>query len=178
MKTLLSALILFALPNATRAEEQPWSESVNGLRARLSLERQKDSPFLKVFLELQNTSDVAGIKSVRFTPSAITPVVTNKSGDELSRAGGSYDGMSPIWTPLTVPFEGALRFRMSFPGLGYNPSKDTTIIDLGSQQSWSIPEEGVWFLAATLKIEKQDGDHPSLNWSGTVTLPKIAIPPK
>jgi hypothetical protein len=176
MKPLLGALILWALQGAGLATEQEWSEPVNGLRARLSLERQKDSPFLKVFLELQNTSDVAGIKSVRFTPSALVPVVTSKTGDELARAAGSYDGASPIWTPLTVPFEGTLRFRISFPGLGYRAGKDTTILDLGSPDSWSIPKDGEWFLAGSLRIDRQPGDHASKDWSGTLSLPQVRIP--
>ena len=176
MKLLLASLILCTLSGAGHAEEQAWSEPVNGLRARLSLERQKDTPFLKIFLELQNTSDVAGIKTVRFTPSAIAPIVTNNTGQELPRANGAYDGMSPMWTPLTVPFEGTLRFRISFPGLGYKPSRDTTIIDLGSQDSWSIPKDGEWFLSASVKIDRQSADHASKDWSGTLSLPKIRIP--
>jgi hypothetical protein len=41
-----------------------WSERVNGLRGRLSLERDQKSPFVKVFIELQNTSDVAGSRKI------------------------------------------------------------------------------------------------------------------
>jgi len=176
MKPLLAAIILCTLPWAGRATEETWSEPVDGLRARLSLSRQKDSPFLKVFLEFQNTSDVAGIKTGRFTPAAITSVVTSKAGVELPRADGPYDGISPAWTPLTVPFEGVLRFRISFPGLGYMPGRDTTIVDLGSQSSWSIPKEGEWFLSGSLKIDKQPDDHASMDWSGTLLLPKVRIP--
>ena len=60
MKTLLTTLVLLVFSNSARAEQQPWSEEVNGLRARFSIEREKDSPFLKIFIEIQNTSDVAG----------------------------------------------------------------------------------------------------------------------
>jgi hypothetical protein len=75
-----------------------------------------------------------------------------------------------------VPFEGTLRFRISFPGLGYKPGRDTTIIDLGSQYSWSIPKDGEWFLSGTVKIDRQPGDHASMDWSGTLLLPKVRIP--
>ena len=176
MKPFLTSLFLLALLISARAEDQPWSEIVSGLRARLSMEREKDSPFLKVFLEIQNTSDVAGIKTIRFTPDSIAPVVTNKAGEELQRTGGVYDGISPNWTPLKLPFEGTMRFRISFPGLGYNPKRDKTIVDLGPLHSWSLPEEGAWFLSATLKIDGKDGDHPSMDWSGTLFLPKVSIP--
>ncbi|HEY8960773.1 MAG TPA: hypothetical protein VIM57_01120 [Luteolibacter sp.] len=84
--------------------------------------------------------------------------------------------MSPDWTPLKLPFEGTMRFRINFPGLGYDPKRDKTIIDMGPQHSWRIPEKGEWFLSGSLKIEKQQGDQPYMDWSGTLSLPKIRIP--
>lgn len=178
MKAFLVAVLVIAFSAQIRASEalDSWSETVNGLRARLSVERDKDSPFVKVFLELQNTSDVAGIKTIRFTRKSITPTVTNKAGEELQRALGMYSSLSPDWTPLKLPFDGTMRFRISFPGLGFNQEKDKTIVDLGSQHSWIIPQEGEWFLSGSLKIDKQEGDHSSMDWSGTLSLPKIRIP--
>lgn len=176
MKTLLTTIVLLVLSNYARADQNPWSEAVNGLRARLSIEREKDSPFLKIFLEIQNTSDVAGIKTIRFTPDSITPTVTNKTDKELQRAIGPYSALSPTWTPLKLPCEGTMRFRINFPGLGYDLKKDKAIIDMGPQQSWSIPESGEWYLSGSLKIDKQEGDHPYMDWSGTLSLPKVRIP--
>ncbi len=176
MKPFFASFILLALVISGRAEDQPWSESVNGLRARLSIERAEDSPFLKVFLEIQNTSDVAGLKTIRFTPDSITPTVTNTADRELHRANGPYDGMSPDWTPLKLPFEGTMRFRINFPGLGYDPERDKIIVDLGSLHTWSIPEEGRWFLSASLNIAARQGDHPSMDWSGVILLPKVPLP--
>lgn len=71
MKTLFAVILFVSLVTALSAAEPDWSEPVHGIRARLSLERQKDSPFLKVFIEFQNTSDTAGIKKLRFTPDTI-----------------------------------------------------------------------------------------------------------
>lgn len=110
--------------NFARADQNPWSEAVNGLRARLSIEREKDSPFLKIFLEIQNTSDVSGNMAIRFTPDSITPTVTNKIDKELQRATGPYSALIPTWTPLMLPCEGTMRFRINYPGLGYDPKKD------------------------------------------------------
>lgn len=157
-------------------KSQPWSEAVNGLRARLSIEREKDSPFLKIFLEIQNTSDVSGNKALRFTPDSITPTVTNKIDKELQRATGPYSALIPTWTPLMLPCEGTMRFRINYPGLGYDPKKDKAIIDMGPLQTWRIPENGEWYLSGSLKIEKQEGDHPYMDWSGTLSLPKVRIP--
>jgi hypothetical protein len=178
MKPFFVLLFSVTLLFSAIAEEQQWSETGNGLRARLSVERQKDSPFLRIFLEIQNTSEVAGIKTIRFTSESLTPIVIDKDGKELPRAGGPYDGVSPNWTPLKLPFEGTMRFRINFPGLGYNPERDKTILDLGPQYSWSIPENGAWFLSAKLKIDKKDGDHPYMDWSGTLSLPMVPIPQK
>lgn len=175
MKRFLTTLLFMALLTPLQAKEQEWSEAVNGLRARLSLERQEDSPFLKVFVEFQNTSDVAGIRTIRFTPETITPEVIAESGTPLKSATGAYDGMSPTWTHLKLPFEGTLRFRISFPGLGYRPKRDKTIIDLGPLRSWIIPDDNSYYLSGSLTIPKRDGDHSHSDWSGTLTLPRIAI---
>jgi hypothetical protein len=154
-----------------------WSETVNGLRARLSLERDQKSPFLKVFIAFQNTSDVAAMRKIRFDPQTLVLRVTDAAKTPLAKPSyGDYDGMSPLWEPLLLPLEGTIRFRISFPGLGYHPGKDRTIIDLGPTMSWVIPGDKEYFVSGTLTIPKKDGDHPYLDWSGTLTLPTIKIP--
>ncbi len=158
--------------------EPDWSEPVNGVRARLSLERQKDSPFLKVFIEFQNTSDTAGIKKIRFIPKTIQAQVMDENGTLLKPPVGSYDGISPTWDTMALPLEATLRFRISFPGLGYRPDRDRTIVDFGPDACWVIPSEKSYFLSGTLSIPKQEGDHPHSDWNGTLTLPKIPIPTK
>lgn len=165
-----------ALLTSLFAAEPEWSDSVNGIRARHSLERQKDSPFLKVFIEFQNTSDTAGIKKVRFSPNTILAQVVDESGKLLKTPVGSYDGISPTWDPLGLPPEGTIRFRISFPGMGYSPDRDRTIIDFGPDACWVIPADKRYFLTGTLSIPKQEGDHPHSDWNGSLTLPKIAIP--
>jgi hypothetical protein len=153
-----------------------WSEKVNGLRSRMSLEREVNSPFLKVFIELQNTADVAGSRKIRFTPKILDFRVTDAAKNPLAKAIGPYDGISPFWEPLLLPMEGTLRFRISFPGLGYRPETDHTILDLGPMMSWVIPEDKDYFLSGTFTIPKMEGDHPYMDWSGTLTLPSIRIP--
>jgi hypothetical protein len=178
MKTLLAMLLVVVFSAQTRASESAdgWSETVNGLKAQLSLERDQKSPFLKVFIELQNTFDVAGIRKIRFDPKAIDLRVTDAANTPLAKANGSYDGTSPTWEPLLLPFEGNLRFRISFPGLGYRPGTDRTILDLGPAMSWVIPGDKEYFVSGTLTIAKKEGDHPYSDWSGTLTLPAIKIP--
>jgi hypothetical protein len=178
MKPLLVVVTFLALLTPLWAAEPDWSEPVNGVRARLSLERQKDSPFLKVFIEFQNTSDTAGIKKLRFTPNAIHAQVVDDTGKPLKTPIGSYDGITPTWAPLGLPFEGTLRFRISFPGMGYRPDQDHTIIDFGPEACWVVPADTSYFLSGTLTIPKEEGDHPHSDWNGTLTFPKIPIPTK
>ena len=177
---MFSALLLVAADITPTPLPAPvsdgWSETVNGLRARLSLERDQKSPFLKVFIEFQNTSDVAGIRKIRFDPKTIEVRVADAAKTPLAKANGEYDGTSPTWEPLLLPFEGTIRFRISFLGLGYRPETDRTIIDLGPSMSWVIPDDKDYFISATLTIPKRAGDHPHSDWSGTLTLPTIKIP--
>lgn len=178
MKSFYASLLLLSLLLPVTAEEQPWSEAVNGLRARFSVTRMNDSPFVKVFLEIQNTSDVMGIRTIRFTGDSITPMVTTAAGKSLLKANGDHSGFLPVWTPLKLPLDSTLRFRISFPSMAFNPNKEKTIVDLGSQYSWIIPDGDACFLSAKLKIEKEDGDKDHVDWSGTLSLPLVSIPQK
>ena len=50
-------------------------------------------------------------------------------------------------------------------------------MDVGPSSVWSIPQDGsAYYLSGTLSIKKETGDHPYMDWSGTLTLPSVAIP--
>jgi hypothetical protein len=102
--------------------------------------------------------------------------VTDSANAPLAKANGEYDGMSPLWQPLLLPFEGTLRFRISFPALGYRPKTDHTILDFGPSMSWVIPDDKEYFASGTLTIPKMKGDHPFSDWAGRLTLLPIKIP--
>ncbi|OJV19081.1 MAG: hypothetical protein BGO12_07690 [Verrucomicrobia bacterium 61-8] len=178
MKHLIIAAALLISLIPLRAAEQPWSEPENGMRARLSLESQKDSPFLKVYIEFQNTSGVAGMRKIRFNPQTIHAKVVNKNGDPLHTPIGAYDGTAPLWEPLLLPYEGTIKFNISFPGMGYRQDQNVILIDLGPEACWAVPNDQDYFLSAVLTIPKQEGDHPHFDWSGTLDLPKVRIPTK
>lgn len=161
------------------SEDAPWSKPVNGLRARLLVlpSEKPESPFCRVYIELQNVSDVAGQKRLRFNPDKLTLIVADKSGKELAVANHPYDGRFPLWEPMLLPYDGTLKFRISFPGLGYRPGSDKVIVDVGPSKAWVIPQNGsTYYLSGTLSIKKEAGDHPHSDWSGTLTLPKVEIP--
>ncbi|HEY3857861.1 MAG TPA: hypothetical protein VGO67_26040 [Verrucomicrobiae bacterium] len=179
MKHTLILMLLVTATVLASGDGADWSKPVKGLRARLLvLPSQKgDSPFCRVFLEFENVDDVMGQKKIRFAPDKLTLRVSDKEGKELSLANGEYDGFSPNWETIALPYAGSLKFQISFPGLGYNPKSDKVIIDIGPRKVWVIPQDGsTYYLSGSLSIEREKSDHPYMDWSGTLELPKVAIP--
>lgn len=176
-KTLIQTIITAVASVSLAADE--WSRPVNGLAARLQVlpAEKPDSPFCRVFIEMQNVGDVAGQKRIRFDPDRLQLRVVDNDGNELPKANGSYDGISPLWEPTLLPYFGTIRFQISFPGLGYRPDRDKVIIDVGSTNAWVIPQDGkTYWLSGRLQIDPQKGDHPHMDWNGTLELPKVKIP--
>ncbi len=178
MKLPLLLLLLTASPLFAVGEDDTWSKPDHGLRARLLVlpSEKPDSPFCRVFIELQNTEDVAGQRSIRFSPGQVKFVVVDRDGKALPTANEPYDGMSPIWKPTLLPYVGTIKFLISFPGLGYRPGADKVIVDLGGDAAWKIPQTGAYYLSGTFTVARESGDHPIMDWSGTLALPKVEIP--
>ena len=178
MRYLLGFLLLAVSSAFASDNEAPWSPPVNGLRARLLILPAEipNSPFCRVLIEMQNVDDVAGQKKIRFSPDRIDLHVVDKSGRELPVANEPYDGMSPLWEPTLLPYAGTISFQISFPGLGYRPG-DNVIVDVGPSKAWVIPQDGsTYTLSGRFSVQEQQGDHPRIDWSGTLELPKIEIP--
>jgi hypothetical protein len=178
-KAVLLFFALLILAASATAQDSSWSKSINGLRARL-LVLQPDKtyfPFCQVFIELQNVSNIGGQMRIRFTPDAMTFKVTDKSGRQLLKpSSGVWDGMVPKWETTQLPWKGTMKFQISFAGAGYRPT-DKVIIDMGPGRTWPIPQDGVEYeLSGKLIIERKIGDHPYLDWSGTLELPPVNIP--
>lgn len=159
-------------------DDAGWSKVEHGLRGRLIVLAPKgpESPFCEIFLELQEVQDLMGQVNIRFAPQKLYLQITDKDGKGLARAGGSYDGFSPDWKPILLPGSGTIRFKISFPGLGYRPNIDKVIVDLGPDKAWIVPQTDDFFLSGTFSVAKEPGDHPVLDWSGTITFPKVKIP--
>jgi hypothetical protein len=161
-------------------DDAGWSKPVKGLRGRLLVlpPQKADSPFCRVFIEFENVDDVMGQKKIRFNPDKLSLRVSEKEGKELAHpADVSYDGESPLWETIALPYAGSMRFQISFPGLGYHPGADKVIVDVGPDKAWVIPQGGpAYSLSGSLTIEGQQSDHPYMDWSGTLYLPKVEIP--
>jgi hypothetical protein len=174
-------LALLAIAPAMGSDEGPrWSPPVNGLRARLLVLPPRGSsatPFDRVFVEFENVGDVAGQKRVRFIPERIRFRVVDQGGKELPTASGPYDGIAPLWDPLLIPYAGSMKFQISFPGFGYRPNRDRVIVDMGPSMVWVVPQDGSKYcLSGSLSIPPVKGDHPIIDWSGTLDLPAVEIP--
>jgi hypothetical protein len=176
MKHTLILMLLMAATALAAGDDTSWSKPLKGLRARLLVLQQTNSPFCRVFLEFENVDDVAGQKKIRFAPGKLALRVRDKDGKELALANGPYSGMAPLWEPIALPHAGSMTFQISFPGLGYS-AKDKVIVDVGSQKAWVIPQDGsTYWLSGSLTIEKEKSDHPYMDWSGTLELPRVEIP--
>jgi hypothetical protein len=154
---------LVASTGMASGEDTAWSKPVKGLRARLLVlpSQKAESPFCRVFIEFENVDDVMGQKKIRFNPDKLSLRVSDKEGKELAHANDPYDGMSPLWETIALPYAGSMRFQISFPGLGYRPGADKVIVDVGPDKAWVIPQDGpAWFLSGSLTIEGQKSDHP------------------
>lgn len=144
-----------------------WSESVNGLSARLlvTLTKSGNSPALfatPVILEVRNTDG----SPLAFTdqPSFTGQVVRDAQGNALpeSVAAGNHLRGVPQWAAI--------------PGNAY----------LGLRVDTSVPTDvGLWYgliapeaqsLTATLVAQRREG--PANQWIGEIPLPPVSLMPK
>lgn len=178
-KSATILILLFSITNvfADKAKEDySWSKPVSGVKGRLSLEKNKTLPFLNAFIEFQNVSGVANAIKIPFSPDKLTLSVSDLQGNDIPvQKEMEYDGMQPTWESVLLPYKGTLRFQFSFPGLGYNPEKDKTIIDIGPDNCWIIPAKGTFILSGKLTIKRKFGN-PDQGWYGELIFPPIVIP--
>ena len=133
-------------------------------------------PFCRVFIEFENVDDVAGQRGFGFSPDKLSLQVADADGKELPLGNGPYDGKSPLWEMIALPYAGSVKFQISFPGLGYRPATDKVIVDVGASRAWIIPQSGPkYFLSGTLSVKREESDQ-GMDRSGTLRLPNVAIP--
>jgi len=157
-----------------------WSASVGGLRGRLLI--GEDAPcngtrMAKVYLELQNVSDVANQMEIYFDTihSPLKYDVLDPGGKVFPQAPTPCDIMTPNPYWIRLPFDAVLRFRVSLNGYGIPRNGGWAIgLDGGF---WIIPPtaSGDYFLTGSFSvIPLKDGtSHP---WQGVLELPKARIP--
>lgn len=159
----------------------PWSEPVNGLRARMTMKRSEvfnGTPMIATYLELQNVSDVGNPMNVAWRRERMDFRVVDADGRELPKAMGPYSGGGFHVHDLVLPYDSRLSFNISCRGLGV-PADKAALIDLGPPNCWIIERDGKdYYLEASFEIpqSKRDREDPTRPWHGRIELPRVQIP--
>jgi hypothetical protein len=129
-----------------------------------------------VYLELENTSDVADPIEFYFDPMrSVTSTVTDGRGRPLAEPPNGADIVSPPPYWIALPSDGFIRFKVSVSGYGVYENSGTQVqMPTGD---WIIKprDKGKYYLAATLNSKPPSGDKRRA-WSGSLVLPKVLIP--
>jgi|GEM_PF-3146282 len=152
-----------------------WSNVDDGLKARFFLETQTNRPHLKVSVEFENVSKVAGMMRIPFEPANLQLQVVDEDGALLKPlVAPDYSALTPVWEPLLLPFDGTIKFNISFPGLAFKPGVHKTILDLGPSSSWYIPDHPRYYLQAAIKFPNQPSK--PMPKGKTLKIPQVLIP--
>jgi hypothetical protein len=158
-----------------------WSETVNGMCARIFLKRSHVSngtPILATYLVLRNVSDVANPMKLPWSDARLMFQVVDGAATEVPNWNGPYDGSVTIPVDLVLPYGSELSFDISHHGMGI-PGDKGALIDLGSSDNWIIESDrGEFYLKARIEIDKpkQDRDGSMRVWHGRLELPPAVIP--
>ncbi|GAA5496377.1 hypothetical protein Rhal01_02560 [Rubritalea halochordaticola] len=174
--TLFFLLLSITAHAAQPSGEAPWSETSNGLQARISMERSHVSngtAIIATYLELKNVRNLISPMLVSLDDKSLSFKVSNEQGEFVARQVGPFSGMVVQNPALVLPHEGTLRFRIGSQGHGV-PADHAALLDLGSSHGWALPKDGrTYHLHAELEIKPTDEKG---HWHGKVTLPKVLIP--
>ncbi len=168
--------------SGNKAEGTTWSQTVNGLQARITLKRSAVSngtPIISTYLELRNVSNLAAPMRLAWASEKMKFRVIDANGRELPAAMGKGNWRSLGKQNLVIPNRGTLSFDISSRGLGI-PGDQAGLIDLGSTYNWVFKhKEKDYYLRAVLKIpeDKHDRDRRSW-WHGQIEMPPVRVPLK
>ena len=166
---------------AVTPEVGAWSETVNGVKGRLTI--SEDQPFngtkiVAVYLELRNVSNIADAIEIYFDPSHTFQCQLLDANDKPVATAGSPASIMvprPFW--LILPYDSSLRFRISVNGYGV-PQNERALIPLECGD-WIIKSgnNGEYRLNVTFTVNPPKMDIDRRVWKGTLKLPKVKIPP-
>jgi len=173
-------LLVFSILGIVHAQDADtlWSNVDNGLRGRLTvaLPAKGNSPFFRVYIELQNVGNVLGQKTINFSPEKMIFKITSKDGGLLPPDQGLYDGIMPGWEPISLPLEGTIKFPIVCQGLAVRPGTKA-VIDLDTPRTWIIPQDGrTYYLSGSLTIPRDLSGPSQMVWYGTLHFPPAKIP--
>ncbi len=154
-----------------------WSETVNGIKGRLITGYDSDfngTKMLAVYLELRNVSNRSWEIYFDLDKSIESNVVdgVNKPVAEHPAPASIMAG-TPPW--LVLPFDSALRFRVSVSGYGVPKNGGTNVQMMSGNWVIKPSEEKRYSIEATFRSAPRKMDI-GRSWQGEIELPKVLIP--
>jgi len=162
-------------------DDVPWSETSNGLRARLFTRLSHISNGTGIVvtqLELGNVRALKNPALVTVHLKDITYRVTDADGRDVPTSGLPFS--SPVLDPieLVLPHDSSIRFRVGPLGFGI-PADQAALVDLGPNFGRVLPRDGkAYYLSAVLdipEVREVRGDRGNL-WHGRLDIPRVRIP--
>ncbi len=184
MRRLLAyavAVLLAIASTVVANDDATWSETSNGLRARLftRLDHFSNGTGIVVTqLELGNVRALKNPLLVTMHLKDITYRVTDADGHDVPVP--PLPGNSPIIDPLelVLPHDSSIRFRVGPLGSGV-PGDQAALVDMGPYFARVLPRDGkAYYLSAVLdipEVREVRGDRGKL-WHGRLDIPRVRIP--
>ncbi len=176
---MIRAIGLAAPPSAA---EPRWSQTINGLQARIALRRTEacnGTPIISTYLVLRNVSRLDGPMRLIWDSEKIRDSVADADGRPLRRpASIVYSGLAFRKTGLEVPSHESRSFDISFHGMGV-PGDKVGLIDLGPSHCWEFDKDDtVYFLHVALEFPepKHAENGVGWDWYGKIDIPSVPIP--
>ncbi len=177
---LLAACRLFAgeviLVTSPEISYGPWSETVNGLQARLSLVEKQPKHgvrWLVPYLELRNVRDLMNAMEVNCSREHFTVELVDKDGVVL-RSGWALprSGPAPELPTVILPFDSFMRISLECTNWGIGRTAAMVQTENGA---WNISHEenGKVFLRTTLTAD--EGKPSWKTWHGELNTPLIPV---
>lgn len=187
MKATLQALLIVAVVFSSRAADSPatdgWSETVNGLRARIVFGKghvSNGTRVPEVYLELYNATDVGNPMEFDFDlRKSLHFDLRTAEGKPAPLPLLGADGFIFGTFHITLPRDGTLKFPVTWYGHLIPRDGGTAFGFEGA--FWVIPASDAndYFLSVTLDISEasRDSEKPYC-WHGTIKIPSVKAPTK
>lgn len=163
---LLSALAFASLAQAL--DDEGWSETVNGLQARLVVVKKENfngTRWFVPYLEMRNVSDRAAPLEIRCDPAHLKIELLNGKGEPVSIGISTHmSGPALPLGTLILPIDSSIRVSLESRNFGV-PKNAAAMVSTGG---WVLEEaqNGGVFLRAILTGE--EAKHPYTTWSGRI----------
>jgi len=182
----LAVLLAIALPAGCAStpvpnDDAPWSETSNGLRARLFTRLSHISNGTGIVVTQLELGNVRALKNPTLVTMHLKDIayrVTDADGRDVPKTGLPFS--SPVVDPieLVMPHDSSIRFRVGPLGFGIPPDQ-AALVDLGPNFGAVLPRDGkAYYLSAVLdipEVREVRGDRGKL-WHGRLDLPRVRIP--